>query len=164
MRQPADMVREFMRAFECPIPARLQPLPPVTDDPIDKKRLLQSLILARAGMQAVFTDPVRRLCVDLIFEEFIELVQAELDGDLEGVADALGDLEYVLHYSAIRKGIPLDEVFAEIHRSNMTKLDENGKPIKHPKTGKVVKGPNYEPPNITAILKKEALCLSQSTK
>ena len=71
--------------------------------------------------------------------------------DLVGAADALGDLEYVVNGAAIGMGIPLPEVVEEIHRSNMTKLGADGKPI-YRADGKILKGPDYEPPRIRDLL------------
>lgn len=67
------------------------------------------------------------------------------------IADASGDLKYVLEGSDIQFGIPSEVVFREIHASNMTKLHVDGKPI-YREDGKILKGPNYVPPNIKGIL------------
>jgi NTP pyrophosphatase (non-canonical NTP hydrolase) len=68
------------------------------------------------------------------------------------IADALADLLYVVFGAAIAYGIPIDEVFKEVHRSNMTKsMLKDEKSIK----GKTTKGPNYDPPNIKKILEQE---------
>lgn len=69
----------------------------------------------------------------------------------EQVADALGDLIYVIYGMALEMGYDLRDVVAEIHASNLTKLGEDGQPIKR-EDGKVLKGPNYVPPNIRAVL------------
>lgn len=71
--------------------------------------------------------------------------------DIVAVADALGDLEYVVNGAALEMGIPLPEVVAEIHRSNMTKLGPEGKPI-YREDGKILKGENYEPPRLEKVL------------
>lgn len=67
------------------------------------------------------------------------------------VADALGDLVYVIYGFALEMGYDLRAVIKEIHASNMTKLGEDGKPI-YREDGKVLKGPNYVKPNIEAVL------------
>ena len=67
------------------------------------------------------------------------------------VADALGDLEYVINGMALGMGIDLPAVVREIHRSNMTKLGPDGKPI-YREDGKILKGPGYEPPRIAEVL------------
>jgi predicted HAD superfamily Cof-like phosphohydrolase len=87
----------------------------------------------------------------LIFEELLELDESLLEWDIVAAADALGDIAYVVYGMALEFGIDLDAVVAEIHRSNMTKLGLDGKPI-HREDGKMLKGPNYQPPNIKKIL------------
>jgi len=67
------------------------------------------------------------------------------------IADALGDGIYVKYGHAIERGIPLDDVLREIHRSNMSKLGDDGKQILRD-DGKVLKGPNYSPPDIAKVL------------
>lgn len=89
--------------------------------------------------------------VELIREEFEEYVEAVRNVDVLGVADALADLAYVVAGAALTHGINLDAVLAEVHRSNMTKLDDDGLPVVRA-DGKIVKGPNFEPPNIARVL------------
>ena len=89
-----------------------------------------------------------------ITSEVEELVCAFADNDLPQIADALGDIVYLMYVLAIRHGIDLDAVLDEIHRSNMTKF-EDGKPVFYPGTNKVAKGKNYEEPNIVGILNLE---------
>ena len=90
---------------------------------------------------------------NLMAEENSEYLEAANNGDLVEVADALGDMLYILCGTIIEHGMQnkIEEVFDEIQRSNMSKLDENGKPI-YRKDGKVLKGPNYFKPNISKIL------------
>lgn len=85
----------------------------------------------------------------MLREEVDELADWIDAGDLVKIADALGDIEYVLHGTAFAYGVPLDEVTAEIHRSNMTKSFEGaeGEDVK------LIKGAHYEPPNLDPILK-----------
>lgn len=71
--------------------------------------------------------------------------------DMVGIADALGDCEYVNTGAALEWGIPLEAVAAEIHASNMTKAGPDGKPI-YDENGKVMKGENYRPPNIAQFI------------
>jgi predicted HAD superfamily Cof-like phosphohydrolase len=91
----------------------------------------------------------------LMREENEEYLEAVEDGDLEEVADALGDMLYILCGTILEHGMQhkIDEVFEEIQRSNMSKLGADGKPI-YREDGKVMKGPNYFKPNIAEILDK----------
>jgi len=92
----------------------------------------------------------RELRISLIEEELDELKQAIEDKDVVDIADALTDLLYVVYGSGHSFGIDLDECFAEVHYSNMSKL-ENGKPL-YREDGKVLKGKDYFPPNLEAVL------------
>lgn len=90
----------------------------------------------------------------LMREENEEYLEAANNNDLVEVADALGDLLYILCGTIIEHGLQhkIEEVFEEIQRSNMSKLGEDGQPI-YREDGKVLKGPNYFKPNISEILK-----------
>jgi len=90
---------------------------------------------------------------NLMKEENEEYLQAVKNNDLTEVADALGDMLYILCGTIIEHGLQdkIDTVFDEIHRSNMSKLDANGNPIFRA-DGKVLKGENYFKPNIKSIL------------
>ena len=92
---------------------------------------------------------------NLMKEENEEYLEAANNSDLVEVADALGDMLYILCGTIIEHGIQykIEEVFDEIQRSNMSKLGEDGNPI-YREDGKVLKGPNYFKPNIEAILDK----------
>jgi len=92
---------------------------------------------------------------NLMKEENEEYLEAANNGDLVEVADALGDMLYILCGTIIEHGMQdkIEDVFNEIQRSNMSKLDENGKPI-YREDGKVLKGPNYFKPDIASILKR----------
>ena len=94
-----------------------------------------------------------KLRYDLMAEENSEYIEAANNGDLVEVADALGDMLYILCGSIIEHGLQdkIEDVFNEIQRSNMSKLGEDGQPIFR-EDGKVLKGPNYFKPNISKIL------------
>lgn len=96
---------------------------------------------------------IRELRKSLLQEEFDEYMKAEEDNDLVEIADALGDMMYIIYGTAISYGIPLDDIFNEIHASNMSKLGEDGKPIRR-EDGKILKGPNFFRPDIAKFLKK----------
>ena len=93
------------------------------------------------------------LRVDLVEEECDELRQAVYfsDGAMVDVADALCDILYVVYGMAHSFGIDINECFREVHKSNMSKLGKDGNPI-YREDGKVVKGPNYQPPNLEKCL------------
>lgn len=139
-----QMVEEFHQTYDCPIRDRPMLPPgqiPVADLSLEELQLLD-------------------LRFDLIEEEFREYECAsgmdangrgELVVDIEAVADALGDLVYVCYGAAISLGIDLDKVIEEIHRSNMSKLGADGRPIFR-QDGKVMKGPSYSPPVLRDVL------------
>lgn len=123
-KTPSESVKEFHVAFGHPIAEK----PGI---PADKE-----LVMLRER---------------LIEEETREVIDASWKGDLTNLAKELADLIYVIHGMALVYGIPLDEVFEAVHNSNMSKLDENGKPV-YREDGKVLKSDNYEPPNIQEII------------
>jgi predicted HAD superfamily Cof-like phosphohydrolase len=90
---------------------------------------------------------------NLMKEENEEYLEAANNNDLTEVADALGDMLYILCGTIIEHGMQhkIEEVFEEIQRSNMSKLGADGKPI-YREDGKVLKGPNYFKPDISKIL------------
>lgn len=94
---------------------------------------------------------ILKLRMDLIREEVQELEQGYNDGDLVAIADALTDILYVVYGMGHSLGIDLDKCFSHIHSSNMSKLDSNGNPI-YREDGKVMKGPDYWPPDLEKIL------------
>lgn len=103
--------------------------------------------------KASLGENVNLLRYNLMKEENEEYLEAAQNNDLVEIADALGDMLYILCGTIIEHGLQhkIEEVFAEIQRSNMSKLDENGKPI-YREDGKVMKGPNYFKPNFREIL------------
>lgn len=94
-----------------------------------------------------------QLRFNLMKEENEEYLEAAQNGDLVEIADALGDQLYILCGTILRHGLQhkIEEVFAEIQRSNMSKLDANGKPI-YREDGKVLKSELYFKPDIAKIL------------
>lgn len=158
-RLPSETVMEFYKVFGEPIPEA----GPASLDP------------------SVIPDDRVHLKMKLIAEEFIELVEAvygdasaevltkawkeaeKLDDgtrDVVGAADALGDLQVVENGFAIEARIPVDAVLAEVHLSNLSKLDENGKPLRSDGTdgkpkNKIIKGVNYFEPDLVSIMAGE---------
>ena len=102
--------------------------------------------------KASFPDnKIVQLRIDLIQEELNELKDAITSNDIIEVADALTDILYVTYGAGHSFGINLDKCFDEVQDSNMSKLDENKKPI-YSENGKVMKGPYYYPPNLKKII------------
>jgi len=97
------------------------------------------------------SDKINKLRYDLIKEELEELKVAMENKDFLEVADALTDILYVTYGAGHAFGIDLDKCFEEVQNSNMSKLDENGKPI-YNKDGKVMKGPKYFKPDLNKFI------------
>ena len=97
------------------------------------------------------SDKINKLRIDLIKEELEELTYAMNKKDLLEVADALTDILYVTYGAGHAFGIDLDRCFEEVQNSNMSKLDEDGKPI-YNDSGKVMKGPNYFKPDLSKFV------------
>lgn len=126
LRQVIDHVRDFHDAFR--IPNASDPI-----GPIGERDALLRYTLMR--------------------EENEEYLEAANKGDLVEVADALGDMLYILCGTILKHGLQhkIEEVFLEIQRSNMSKLDADGRPI-YREDGKVLKSDRYFRPDIAAIL------------
>ncbi|GAA0916922.1 MazG nucleotide pyrophosphohydrolase domain-containing protein [Streptomyces thermoalcalitolerans] len=123
---PADLVREFHRAFGLDVRSRPTRVPP-----------------ALAAHRR-----------DLLAEEAAEAAEVSVDGPLDRLAHELADVVYVAYGTALVHGIDLDEVIAEIHRSNMTKLGPDGRVVRRA-DGKVLKGEHYEAPDVAGVLRRQ---------
>ena len=103
------------------------------------------------------SKPVRKYQRDLITEEFNEFIEAEgmlfreSDRFKEECLKELADLVYVCYQYAANMGWDLDRALELIHKSNLSKLDENGQPI-YREDGKILKGPNYKKPNLHSLI------------
>ena len=86
-----------------------------------------------------------------LFDEFAKTSPENVN--LVNVAKELADLLYVVYGTAAAYGIPIDDVYREVHKSNMSKLGEDGKPI-YREDGKVLKGPNYKPADLNKFFKE----------
>lgn len=104
--------------------------------------------------RASLGEAVNMLRYNLMKEENEEYLEAVQNNDITEIADALGDMLYILCGTIIEHGLQhkIEEVFDEIQRSNMSKLGENGLPL-YREDGKVMKGPNYFKPDFSTILK-----------
>jgi predicted HAD superfamily Cof-like phosphohydrolase len=98
------------------------------------------------------SEKINNLRYELIKEELDEFKEALKDKDILEVADALTDILYVTYGAGHAFGINLDKCFEEVQQSNMSKLDEKGKPI-YNERGKVMKGPSYFKPDLTKFVK-----------
>lgn len=115
------------------------------------KEFHSAFLIRRSQTPSLQSAEVTKLRIDLIEEEVKELKEALEDNNIVEVADALGDILYVVYGMADVYGIDIDAVFAEIHESNMSKLDDNGIPIFR-EDGKILKGPNFKKPDLTKIV------------
>lgn len=110
--------------------------------------------------QDVTCEQTKALRINLLAEELDELKEALANNDTLETLDALIDLQYVLDGAFLSFGLHhvKDAAFEEVHRSNMSKLGEDGKPIRRPEDGKVMKGPNYFKPDLSQFItdKKKA--------
>ena len=114
----------------------------------------ESFLIGNASEPKLIEEKDYTLRYNLMKEETDEYLEACKNGDLTEIADALGDQMYILFGSILKHGLQhkIEEIFDEIHKSNMSKLDENGKPIFR-EDGKVLKSTNYFRPDIAKFLK-----------
>lgn len=146
-RNSFERVKEFHQTFGHPV----ADAPTIAND--DRLVLRLALILEEAielaDAMGFATDDIKDSADYMLNKIGPRVYEDEID--IVAVADALGDLEYVTNGAALEMGIPLPEVVAEIHRSNMTKLGPDGKPI-YREDGKILKGEDYEPPRLAGVL------------
>lgn len=107
------------------------------------------------GAPDLSCEQTKQLRINLLQEELDELKQALSNDDPQETLDALIDLQYVLDGAFLSFGLHAikDLAFDEVHRSNMSKLGEDGKPIRRPEDGKILKGPNYFAPDLGKFIK-----------
>jgi predicted HAD superfamily Cof-like phosphohydrolase len=146
---PAEMVAEFHRAFDCLISA--SPTVPSDEVRIGRARLIaeeagEAIAELLAGM-----DGREKIHASLVAAFCIRSDPPDRAPDVAKVAHELADLAYVTNGGAHNWGVPLDAVVAEVHRANMSRLGEDGRPIGD-FNGKVLKGPGYTPPDVVAVL------------
>jgi predicted HAD superfamily Cof-like phosphohydrolase len=123
----------------------------------DKVRVFHDAIGVSTPARPTLLTPERyTLRRDLIEEELLEWITANSAGDIVEVADALADLLYVVYGTAHEYGLPIDAIFAEVHRSNMTKFNSDGT-IPRRADGKALKAATWEPPRIKEILDSATL-------
>jgi hypothetical protein len=115
-------------------------------------RVLSAQGVSLSSVPTLAVEPeVQELACALVEEESAELRSAIEANDLVGVADAIGDLLFVVYGTGLVFGVPIQEVFAEVCRSNLTKVGPNGE-VPRRSDGKTMKGSWFEPPEIKRIL------------
>ena len=120
----------------------------------EKVGLFMSTFGQEVKKSELSSEKINSLRLSLIQEELEELTNAIQDNDIVEVADALTDILYVTYGAGHAFGINLDKCFDEVQKSNMSKLDSNGKPI-YNDNGKVMKGPDYFKPDLSKFLTKD---------
>ncbi|HCQ71651.1 MAG: phosphoribosyl-ATP diphosphatase [Alphaproteobacteria bacterium] len=107
-----------------------------------------------AAEQTLADEKTRTLRINLLAEELDELKEALEQGDMVETLDALIDLQYVLDGAFLSFGMQgvKEEAFEEVHRSNMSKLGADGKPIRRESDGKVMKGPDFFEPDLAQFI------------
>lgn len=119
-----EKVKQFMEAFGQEVPAR-----------------------------ATFPDEeTMQLRLKLIAEEVAEFAESVQEQDIVNASKELADILYVVYGAGLAMGINLDQVFHDVHNSNMSKLGADGKPV-YREDGKVIKGPNYYKPDLQWVTK-----------
>jgi predicted HAD superfamily Cof-like phosphohydrolase len=108
----------------------------------------------RQSPSADVDKSLAKLRIALLQEEVGEFITASEKGDLVAIADALADIAYVVYGTALTYGIDLDSALREVHRSNMSKLGNDGKPLIRD-DGKVLKSERYFPPDMASVLALE---------
>ena len=111
----------------------------------------QTAVGQNIGVKPELPDPAEReLRLRLLKEEYEEYIQGECKNDVENIAKELADIIYIVCGTAASYGIPLDRVFDEVHKSNLSKLVD-GKAVRRA-DGKILKPDGWKPPNIKNIL------------
>lgn len=163
VRLPSELVREFYKAFKEPIPEDENAS--LDESVIPAQRLELKMKLVAEEFAELVGAVYGKKAEEIINEAFIEAVKTD-DGtrDVVEAADAIGDMHVVMEGLAIESRIPTNDVLAEVHLSNMSKLDADGEPIrsdgvtpdifdgKVKPLGKLLKGPNFFEPDLEAIL------------
>lgn len=124
-------------------------------DQYTKVKEFQTIFKSHVSEKPVLPNTEERdLRKRLLEEEYNEYLEGENNNDIIEIADALGDMLYIIYGTAVSYGLPINEIFNEIHASNMSKLDENGNPIFR-EDGKILKGKNYFKPDLKSIIERK---------
>ena len=155
MTDTLRLVEEFHKKFKHPVESKLK-IPNIKIIKLRLRLILEEFSeLVEANINAAGTGIYIIEDLANIDDQISKLTDKQLNVDLIEVADALGDIKYVVDGTALVYGIPLNEISNEIHKSNMSKLDpETGKAI-YSLNGKILKGSDYFKPDIKKILYNE---------
>lgn len=146
MTHSINRVREFHSAFGHPI------APAATPGDRKLRELRVKLIAEELTELCEALGVAVKIESNGVSSQFVvEAVKDDDQVDLIAAADALGDLDYVVQGANLVFGFPAEPVLKEIHRANMSKLGADGLPV-YREDGKVMKGPNYTPPDVAAVL------------
>lgn len=151
MSKASEQVKEFHKAFS--VEDAEKPTIPSLDRRIMRARLIVEEVfefLEASGLSLKMLSTLSSKNATFYIVPMVSGLNYVTPNIVEA-ADALADIKYVVEGAALTWGIPLDEVFDEVHRSNMSKVPEDGVIIKR-EDGKVLKPPTYSPPNIHPIL------------
>jgi predicted HAD superfamily Cof-like phosphohydrolase len=147
MQEALDAVRKFHLRMKAPVAT--QPTPLHGNGAAVSALAEQLESLARQTMANAAADDVLLRRAAMAMEELAEWLAANERADITAAADAWADRAYVLFGDAVAAGLPAAALFAEVHRSNMTKEPDPQR------TGKAIKGPSYRPPDLRRILGEE---------
>lgn len=150
-RSNFQKVAEFHRAFSLPV----ETTPCIPEDAAVRLRLSLLLEECYELAEAVCQQPgaSQQRFLKTLHQARAQLEElADFQVDLVAVADALTDINYVTYGAGHTFGVDLDATSEEVHRSNMSKLGANGQPVKDAR-GKVLKGPDYQPPDLSRVLR-----------
>lgn len=146
MKTNFELAKEFHKAFN------KVPDPEVPTEQPDNIRMLRHKLI-----EEEFNEVTQELQMEIWDDfEYIDIKnhpKYDKGFDINRLAKELSDLLYVVYGTAAAYGIPIDDVYREVHRSNMSKLGDDGKP-EYREDGKILKSKNYQPPDIEAVLRK----------
>lgn|SRR5690606_8192629 len=152
MHKSLEQVKEFHEVFNCPV----ESVPTIKGTPLGDMALVEAeyaLLTVRASLREFSKIDNRCQRVALIAEELAELARGLAEGSLTKSLDALADIQYVLDGTTLSIGLHgvIDDAVDLVHASNMSKVGPDGKPI-YDEAGKVKKGPNYRPVDLSVLL------------
>lgn len=146
--RPGHLVEEFHQVYDLPVL-----VDPAVEPTVDFERVHMRMSLIKEEFAelcgAVYGPGAERSLL-----EFFESLPDEHERDIVESADALGDLTYVIYGMALEAGIDLDQVIAEVHRSNLSKLMPDGS-VRRREDGKVLKGPGFTEPDIPGNIRRK---------